>query len=106
MTGVTEDGADERLAFGRPDMGALEDFEPLLGRWHGRGEIPMDPPVPVSLEMTVERLGELLVIRSAGDTAVPDSISIIGGRPAGEPQPMHYFDARGVQRTFLTTLEG
>jgi hypothetical protein len=37
---------------------------------------------------------------------VPDTISIIGGAPDGEPQPMHYFDSRGVKRLFMTTLEG
>ena len=86
-------------------MGALREFDVLIGRWHGTGEIPLDPPLRVEVEATVERLGELLVFRSGGDAAVPDSISIIGGRPAGEPQPMHYFDARGVKRTFLTALD-
>jgi hypothetical protein len=33
---------------------------------------------------------------------VPDSVSIIGGAPDGEPQPMHYFDSRGVKRLFST----
>jgi hypothetical protein len=37
---------------------------------------------------------------------VPDSISIIGGAPEGGPQPMHYFDSRGVERLYLTALEG
>jgi len=33
---------------------------------------------------------------SVGEPAeVPDSVSIIGGAPDGEPQPMHYFNARG-----------
>jgi hypothetical protein len=37
---------------------------------------------------------------------MPDSVSIIGGAPDGEPQPMHYFDSRGVKRLFMTALEG
>jgi hypothetical protein len=37
---------------------------------------------------------------------VPDSISIIGGAPDGQPQPMHYFDSRGVKRSYLTTIQG
>jgi hypothetical protein len=85
----------------------MNDFEPLIGRWHGDGEIPIEPPMKLSVEATIERLGEFIVLRSMGEPAeVPDSISIIGGAPAGEAQPMHYFDARGVQRLFLTTVEG
>ena len=38
---------------------------------------------------------------------MPDSISIIGGAPEGEPQPMHYFDEpRRPARLYLMTLDG
>src|SRR5438445_758247 len=30
----------------------------------------------------------------------------VGGAPDGEPQPMHYVDARGVKRQFMMALEG
>ena len=57
--------------------------------------------------MVVERLGKFLVFRSSGEPVeVPDNISIIGGAPEGEPQPMHYFDDRGVEREYLMTLVG
>jgi hypothetical protein len=83
----------------------MQGFEPLLGAWRGDGEIPIEPPMRLSVEATVERLGEFIVFRSAGDPGdVPDSISIIGGAPDGEPQPMHYFDERGVERLYLTAL--
>ena len=85
----------------------MKEFEPLIGEWHGEGEMPIEPPMKISVEATIERLGEFIVFRSVGEPAdVPDSISIIGGAPEGEPQPMHYFDARGVERLYLTTLEG
>ena len=85
----------------------MQEFEPLIGTWHGQGIIPADPPMQVSLAATIERLGEFVVFRSTSELgAVPGSISIIGGAPAGEPQPMHYFDARGVQRLYLTTVAG
>ena len=85
----------------------MKDFELLLGEWHGKGAIPIEPPMTISVHATIERLGEFIVFRSAGEPAdVPDSISIVGGAPDGEPQPMHYFDSRGVQRRFLMTLEG
>ena len=61
----------------------------------------------ISAEVTIERLGEFIVMRSTGEPAeMPDSVSIIGGAPDGEPQPMHYFDSRGVKRLFMTTVEG
>src|SRR5215210_1979498 len=85
----------------------MKRFEPLIGEWHGEGEIPTDPPMRLSVEATVERMGELIVFRSAGEPAeLRNSVSIIGGGPAGEPQPMHYFDSRGIKRLFMTSLEG
>jgi hypothetical protein len=82
-------------------------FEPLIGHWHGEGVLATDPPLEMSVEATIERLGKFVVFSSAGEPAeLPDSLSIIGGARAGEPQPMHYFDARGVERLYLTTLEG
>jgi hypothetical protein len=84
----------------------VKGFEPLIGEWHGEGELPIDPPVRLSVEAKIERLGAFIVYRSAGEPAeMPDTISIIGGAPDGEPQPMHYFDDRGVVRLYLTTVE-
>ena len=83
----------------------MKAFEALIGDWHGEGEFP-DPPLKMSAEATIEALGEFIVFRSVAEPAeLPDSISIIGGGPDGEPQPMYYFDARGVHRLFLTSIE-
>jgi hypothetical protein len=61
----------------------------------------------MSIETVIERLGEFVVIRSVGEPAdLPDNISIVGGGPDGEAQPMHYFDSRGVKRLFLMTVDG
>ena len=85
----------------------MHEYERLIGHWLGRGEVPAEPPMQLSADMTIERLGEFLVIRSVGEPAeMPDTMSIIGGAPHGQPQPMHYFDSRGVKRMFLTALEG
>ena len=85
----------------------MEEFDVLLGQWRGEGEIPTSPPLKISADVTFERLGKLLVMRSMGEPAeMPDAIAIIGGAADGEPQPMHYFDSRGVKRMFLTTLTG
>jgi len=82
-------------------------FERLIGDWHVEGELPLHPPMHISGTATIERLGEFVVFRSSAAPAeVPDSLSIIGGAPDGQPQPMHYFDARGVMRRYLTAIEG
>ena len=85
----------------------MKAFEPLVGEWHGEGEMPIDPPMRLTSEMRIERLGAFLVVNTTGEPAeVPDTLSVIGGAPAGEPQPMHYFDSRGVRRRYLTAVEG
>ena len=78
----------------------MKQFKRLIGEWHGEGEMP-DPPMKLSVEATIEPLGEFIVLRSEGEPKeMPDTLSIIGGAPEGKPQPMHYFDARGVKRLF------
>lgn len=85
----------------------MPEFEPLIGRWHGEGDLPIDPPMHLTVDATIERMGEFIVMRTVGEPAeMPDSLAVIGGAPDGEPQPMHYFDSRGVQRLFLMTLVG
>lgn len=85
----------------------MKQFEPLIGEWRTEGEIPIDPPMRISGTTTIESLGAFIVIRSVGEPVeVPDSISIIGGAPEGDAQPMHYFDSRGVERLYLTSVEG
>jgi hypothetical protein len=84
----------------------MKAWEALTGDWHGEGEFP-DPLTKMSAEATIVPMGELILFRSVAEPAeLPDSVSIIGGAPEGEPQPMHYFDARGVKRLFLTAIEG
>jgi hypothetical protein len=85
----------------------MEEFEPLIGEWHAAGEIPTEPPMKIAVDAKFERLGAFLVFSSTGEPAeLPDSVSIIGGAADGEPQPMHYFDSRGVERLYLTAMEG
>jgi len=85
----------------------MKEFERLIGEWRVEGEIPIEPPIRLSGEAKIERLGKFIVFSSVSEPPeVPDSISIIGGAPEGEPQPMHYFDSRGVKRLFLMALDG
>ena len=88
-------------------MPGMPGFERLIGRWRGEGTLPIDPPIHLSVDATIERMGEFIVMRTVGEPAdMPDSLAVIGGAPDGEPQPMHYFDSRGVERLFLMTLVG
>ena len=81
-------------------------FDRLLGAWHGEGAIPTDPPMQVSAAATIERFGDFVVMRTVGEPAeMPSTLSIIGGAPEDQPQPMHYFDDRGVKRLFMTTVD-
>jgi hypothetical protein len=85
----------------------LKQFDRLIGEWHVEGEIPIEPPMKISGESKIDRLGAFLVFSSVAEPAdVPDSLSVIGGAPDNEPQPMHYFDSRGVKRQFMTAIDG
>ena len=86
----------------------MKEFERLIGDWHGAGEITGEPPTKLTAETSIERLGDkFIVMRSVGQPAeMPDTIAIIGGAPEGQPQPMHYFDDRGVKRLYMTAVKG
>ena len=43
----------------------MKDFEPLIGEWHGEGEIPMEPPMKISQEAKIVRLGKFIVFSSS-----------------------------------------
>ena len=82
-------------------------FDRLVGEWRGEGAIPIDPPMRISVRSTIEPFGAFVLMRTVGEPAeMPSTLSIIGGAPDGEPQPMHYFDDRGVKRLFMTTIDG
>src|SRR6202022_5019772 len=79
---------------GRPIVGTqsprtrrakMKEFEPLIGEWHGEGEVPTEPPMKISVEERIERLGKFIVISSVGEPAeMPASVSIIGGARDGQ----------------------
>jgi hypothetical protein len=45
----------------------MREFEPLIGEWHGEGEIPMEPPMKISVDAKIERLGQFVVFSSVGE---------------------------------------
>ena len=83
-------------------------FARLIGAWHGEGDMDGDPPMHLAADTTIEPLGPFLIFRSeaAEPPELPSTVAIIGGAAEGEPQPMAYFDSRGVRRRYLTTVEG
>jgi hypothetical protein len=78
----------------------------LVGAWAVEGEMDLgDHKLAVSGRTTIERLGPFVILRTTLEPPeFPDSLSIIGAGEAGDPEPMHYFDERGVQRLYLTTV--
>ena len=44
----------------------MKEFEPLIGEWHGEGEFPIEPPLKMSVEAKVQRLGEFIVLQLGG----------------------------------------
>lgn len=87
-------------------MATMQAFEPLIGSWHGEGVLPIESPMRLAVEANIRRLGPFIVFESVGEPVeMPATLSIIGGAPDGEPQPMHYFDSRGVRRLYLTAVD-
>jgi hypothetical protein len=89
------------------DSSTMRDgWDELLGDWAASGEMDLgDRKLTITGRATLERIGPFVVLRSTVQPPeFPDSISIIEGGDPGAPAPMHYFDERGVQRLYVTTL--
>jgi hypothetical protein len=84
----------------------LHGWDRLIGRWETEGAHPMLPGEAIRGTSAFEWLdGQKFVIwRSHYDhPKIPDAITIIGvthGRLS-----MHYFDSRGVERVYSTSLD-
>ena len=88
-------------------MTAPSGMDRLLGEWDTAGSMDVDGrTIAITGHTSIEPLGEFVVLRTTVQPAeFPDSVSIIGGAPADAPAPMHYFDERGVQRLYLSSVE-
>ena len=85
----------------------MDVFDRLIGHWLGRREVPAEPPIPLTVDTTIERLGDFIVIRSVGEPAeVPDTLSVVGGAPRRRTTAHALLRLAGVKRRFLTTLDG
>jgi hypothetical protein len=84
----------------------LASFDVLVGEWTTEATHPAVPGTVVHGHAMFEWLeGEqFLIWRARNDHPdFPDSISVIGGPP--DEISVHYFDSRGVQRVYRTTLD-
>lgn len=87
-------------------MSAPSGMNQLIGEWEAGGEMDVGGrTIKVTGHTTIEPLGVFVVLRATVQPAeFPDSVSIIGGGPDDAPAPMHYFDERGVQRLYQSTV--
>jgi hypothetical protein len=95
---------------------ALDELEPLIGRWNlaVAGEaFPDDMPsveeqlaagaATVSFEWMEGK--EFVIQRWTAPDPGPDGIAVIAADPEGDGYLQHYFDQRGVARLYEMTLE-
>ena len=83
----------------------LDGFDALLGTWDSAATHPSLPDVEVPGTASFEWLegGHYLIGRSRNEHAdFPDSLLVIGAGDDG--LVMHYYDSRGVERIYGTSL--
>ena len=83
----------------------LEGFEALVGTWESVATHPSLPGVEVPGSTSFEWLegGQYLIGRSRNEHAdFPDSLLVIGAD--GDGLVMRYYDSRGVERVYGTSL--
>ena len=85
---------------------ALKRLEVLVGEWVVEAEFPglEVPPGRSVFEWSLD--GQFLVQRSEAPNPVPDSMSIIAVDPETGAYTQHYFDSRGVVRTYAMAFDG
>jgi hypothetical protein len=82
----------------------LERLQVLVGGWTERVDLPGVPAGRMSFEWILA--GQFLLQRSEiPQPEFPDSIGIIAAAADGTGYTLHYFDARGVVRTYAMTLD-
>jgi hypothetical protein len=84
---------------------SLEALEPLVGEWSILAAFDEAPPVDIGARVTFEWLpgGKAFLIQrwEVPVREAPDGIAIIGSDPEREGNYLqHYFDTRGVARTY------
>ena len=87
-----------------PPDPALARLSVLVGTWTEQVGLPGVPAGQMSFEWALD--GQFLLQRSTIPwSAFPDSIGIIAAAERGDGYTQHYFDARGVVRSYAMTLD-
>jgi hypothetical protein len=85
-------------------LDALGRLGVLLGHWSVEVGVQGTSAGTATIEWEVD--GRFLLWRvTIPDPSFPDSLSVISVNADGETYTQHYFDARGVTRTYKMTLE-
>jgi len=83
---------------------ALARLEALVGDWTEQVNLPGTPAGRMSVEWILD--GQFLIQRSQiPGPDFPDSVAVIAVTPDGTGYTQHYFDSRGVVRTYAMTLD-
>ena|SRR5689334_16281103 len=85
---------------------ALERLRPLVGEWTIEAIFSFAPePTPGRVTFEWELGGQFLLERSSADHPdAPDGLMVIAVADDGDGYVQHYFDSRGVARTYRMTL--
>jgi hypothetical protein len=87
---------------------ALDRLDELVGVWDAEMTHPLLEGVTHGTSSFEWLPGRRFLIHRSDlpPGPIPASISIIGGGDTSGTWPMHYFDSRGVMRTYQVTFEG
>jgi len=85
---------------------ALDRLEVFVGEWTEEVAVPGVPPGSMTFFWDLDR--RFLLQRSRiDDPAFPDSLCLIAVNARGDGYTQHYFDARGIVRTYaMSVVEG
>lgn len=92
---------------------ALQRLEQFVGHWRIEASFPGAPaPSMTSDDEAASAVfewaldGQFVMQHTTAPHPAPDSLAIIGVDPDGEGFVQHYFDSRGVVRTYAMTFDG
>ena len=88
-------------------MADAHPLEVFVGEWTAAGTLPLDDPIDFTGRATFEWLGQFLVYRATIDDqpSFPTVLAVIEPLDTGD-YTQHYFDSRGVKRTYDMTFDG
>lgn len=105
---MTTDDSNEHAQQQPPEPGpAIKRLGALAGEWRTEGSHRLLPGVAIRGRVAFEWLagGHFLIQRSdVAHPDFPDSIAIIGCDEATGGCTMHYFDSRGIERVYETSM--